>query len=102
MTVREALEQLVDGRNIGRWCMYCDFDPSAGIEKPHSQNCPIVVGRYALSAHTEGEPDECARCGAAVCRGAKLRAICEDCLPLAPVKYWKDGAIEGEQQPNVT
>ncbi len=44
--------------------------------------------------------DECARCGAAVCRGVKLRAICEDCLPLPPVKYWKDGAISPEVEPH--
>ncbi len=40
--------------------------------------------------------DECARCGAAVCRGAKLRVICEDCLPLPPVKYWKEGVPDSE------
>lgn len=44
------------------------------------------------------QPDECARCGAAVCRGAKIRAICEDCLPVGPVKYWKDGTAHPEDE----
>lgn len=42
--------------------------------------------------------DECARCGGASCRGAKIRPICEECLP--PIQRedgWQCGAAPRDE-----
>ncbi len=51
----------------------------------------------------EAQPvtDECSRCGAAVCRGAKLRMLCEDCVPPPPMKFWKDGEESPTGEPTI-